>query len=61
MSMLINEGVYGSLQPYYELVRGDDLSALEALLLHSRSLSELLVKSGILRQDWKGYVLADCL
>ena len=42
-SMLINEGVSGSLQPYYELVRDNDLSACGGLLLHRKRLGGLLV------------------
>ena len=36
--MLINEGVSGSLQSYYELVRGDDLPDWDELLLHRKRL-----------------------
>ena len=38
MSMLINEGVYVSLQSYYELVRGNDLSARGASFTSKTSL-----------------------
>ena len=43
-SMLINEGVSGSLQSYYELVQADDLSACDELLLHRKRLCKLLVR-----------------
>ena len=59
--MLINEGASESLQSYYELVRDNDLSAREELLLHRKRLSGLLVKNGFLRGYWEGCVLADCL
>ena len=39
-SMLINEGVSGSLQTYYELVRENDLSARAELLVHRKRLCE---------------------
>ena len=35
-SMLINEGVSGSLQSYYELARDSDLSSWGGLLLHHK-------------------------
>ena len=50
-SMLINEGLPGSLQSYYELVRDNDLSAWGELLLHRKLLCELLAKNVFLRND----------
>ena len=41
--MVINEGVSESLQSYYGLVHGNDLSAVGELLSHRKRLSELLV------------------
>ena len=49
-SMLINEGVSESLQAYYELVHGDDLSACGELLLHRKRLLELLPTKRILTE-----------
>ena len=49
-SMLINEGVSGSLHPYYELVQDNDLSATGGLLLRRKRLWELQVRKRILSQ-----------
>ena len=51
MSMLINEGVSESLQSYYGLVRDNDLSDWDGLLLHRKRLWGLLVKNVFLRND----------
>ena len=51
MSMLINEGVSGSLQSYYELVSDDDLSAWVELLLRRKRHWGLLVGNVFLRKD----------
>ena len=47
-SMLVSEGVSGSLQSYYELVQDSDLSASAELLLRRKRLLELLVRKRIL-------------
>ena len=49
-SMLINECASGSLQSYYELVRGNDLSAWAEFLLHRKRLCGIHIKKRILSE-----------
>ena len=51
MSTLINEGMSGSIQSYYELVSDDDLSAWVELLLRRKRHWGLLVGNVFLRKD----------
>ena len=57
MSALINAGVSGSLQSYYEFVHDSDLTACGwGPLLHRKRLSELLVEKRTL-----GNIITTCL